>query len=150
MKNSVFFNKICYYWLRGDIMKRKKIIGCLIIMLLFTFVSVEAKGLNILDSTTSCTGYFGSPNDKDSLMNLMVNIFDMIKIAVPIILVVATSFDFSKVVFSDAKDAMEKAKKNFFRRAIIAVVIFFVPIFLEIILSYVNNEAISACLNNFK
>ena len=130
-------------------MKRKNVILILIVAILFVGISVEAKGLYILDSTTSCSGYFGSPSDKDSLMHILVQIFDLIKIAVPIILLAMTTLDFSKVVFTDSKDAMEKAKKNFTKRAIIAVVIFFIPVLLEIVLNYANDASIKACLNNF-
>lgn len=131
-------------------MKRKSLILLIIVATLFVGISVDAKELSILASNTSCTGYFGSASDPKSLMGIIVQIFDMIKIAVPIILLATTTFDFSKVVFSDSKDAMEKAKKNFTKRAMIAVIIFFIPVLLEIILSYVNDASIKACLNNFK
>ena len=149
MKNSVIYKKICYYCSCGDIMKRKSLILMLGIAILFIGISVDAKELSILASNTSCTGYFGSASDGKSLMGIIVRIFDMIKISVPIILLIMTTLDFSKVVFTDSKDAMEKAKKNFTKRAIIAVVIFFIPVLLEIVLNYVNDASIKECLNNF-
>ncbi len=133
-------------------MKRKKMLIFLIILLLFVNISVEAKGinLNLLDSTVSCSGYFGDPNNPKSLMGIMKQIFFMIQIAVPILLLVFTTIDFSKVVFSNSKDGMEKAKKNFIKRAIISVFVFFIPTFLTIIFRYVDNKAIQACQNYFK
>lgn len=137
----------------GDIVKKSVLILTLVITVLFIGVSVEAKelGLNILaSSSTSCSGYFGSASEDGTLMNILVKIFRFIQISVPIILLVFTTLDFSKVVFGDSKDGMEKAKKNFGKRALIAVFIFFIPTLLEILLTYVNNEAINSCLNNLK
>ena len=133
-------------------MKRKNLFFAIIILVLFLGIGVDAKELNLeilANSSTSCTGYFGSPSDSKSLMHIMVQIFRLLQIAVPIILLVMTTLDFSKVVFTDAKDGMEKAKKNFTKRAIMAVVIFFIPTILDILLNYVNNEAIKSCLRNF-
>lgn len=129
-------------------MKKKFILLMLVVLVLFIGIEVDAKelGFNIM---ATCEGYFGNPNNPKSLMGIIVEIFDLIKISVPIILLAMTTLDFSKVVFSDSKDGMEKAKKNFAKRALIAVIIFFIPVLLEIILDYVNNESIKACLNNF-
>lgn len=135
-------------------MKRKVLFLILIVTILFVGVTVEAKGinLNILDynSSTSCTGYFGSANQEGTLMHIIVhNIFRPIQWMVPVLLLVFTTIDFSKVVFADSKDGMEKAKKNFVKRAIIAVVIFFIPTILEIVFGFIDNQAIKSCLGNF-
>ena len=134
-------------------MKRKTLIFILIISLLFVGVTVSAKELNFniltQGSTTSCTGYFGSPDDEGSLMNLLVDIFRLIQVLVPILLLALTTFDFAMVVFNDSKDGMSKAKSKFIKRAIIAVVIFFIPWILQLILQYVNNQSINSCLNKF-
>lgn len=134
-------------------MKRKFLILTLIISVLFIGVSVSAKGLdlNILaSSSTSCTGYFGSASQEGTLMHILVyNIFRPMQWLVPILLLVFTTIDVSKVVFTDSKDAMNKAKSNFIKRAIIAVVIFFIPYILEILFGFIDNQAIKSCLGNF-
>lgn len=134
-------------------MKKSFILLTLIILVLFTGVTVEAKDikLNILaGSSTNCTGYFGDKEEEGSLMNLIVyDIFRPIKWIVPILLLAFTTFDFSKVVFTDSKDGMEKAKKDFVKRAIVAVVIFFIPTLLEIVFEIIDTGAIRACMNNF-
>lgn len=134
-------------------MKKKMLFLILIVSIIFIGMNVKAMepDLNILAGTsTSCSGYFGSAEQEGTLMNLIVyDIFRPIKWLVPIILLFFTTLDFSKVVFTDAKDGMEKAKKNFVKRAIIAVVIFFIPTLLEIVFEVIDNQAIRACLNNF-
>lgn len=121
-------------------MKKKSLLLIMIVAILFTSITVNA--------VETCDGVFGDGSE-GSLLHIFTSIFDMIKIAVPIILVAATTIEFGMVVFSDSKDGMEKAKKNFGRRALMAVIIFFIPIILEIILNYANDESIKSCLNNF-
>lgn len=132
-------------------MKKKVLFLILIISIIFVGFSVEASELNILaSSSTSCSGYFGSASDEGSLMHIFVyQVFRPIQWLVPILLLVFTTIDFSKVVFTDSKDGMEKAKKNFVKRAIIAVVIFFIPTLLEIVFEVIDNQAIRSCMGNF-
>lgn len=135
-------------------MKKKFWLVLLVISILFVSISVNAKevNLNILayDSATDCTGYFGNLNDENSLLHLLVyNVFRPIQMLVPVILLVMTTIDFSKVVFTDSKDGMSKAKSNFIKRAIIAVVIFFIPYLLQLLFSLIDNEAIKSCMDNF-
>lgn len=54
-------------------------------------------------------------------------VFKAIWIGVPILLIVLTSLDFAKVVFVDDKDGIQKAFRNFGKRAIVAVLIFLTP-----------------------
>lgn len=150
-KMVLFFLKCGIIYLVIDV---KKFNIILIIAILFFCVNVEAKelGLNILDttSTISCSGYFGDANTEGTLMNLLVRgIFIPIRFVVPILFLGLTTWDFSKVVFTDSKDGMEKAKKNFVKRALIAVIIFFIPTILEILFQFVDSQAIKACMNNF-
>lgn len=134
-------------------MKKKFVLIILIFLVLCVGITVEAKDINLeilAGSSTNCTGYFGNKEQEGTLMNLIVyDVFRPIKWLVPILLLVFTTFDFSKVVFSDSKDGMEKAKKNFVKRAIIAVVIFFIPTLLEIVFEVIDNEAIRSCMGNF-
>ena len=134
-------------------MKKKFWLILLVVCILFMGISVDAKELdfNILyDSAIDCTGYFGNINDEKSLMHILVyNVFRPIQMLVPVILLVMTTIDFSKVVFTDSKDAMSKAKSNFVKRAIIAVVIFFIPYMLQLIFGFIDEEAIKSCLGKF-
>ena len=145
-------------------MKKKMLFLILFVSFIFIGINVSAKEIDLdiiehfqiadinydFDGETNCEGYFGSVDDEDSLMHLLVvQIFRPIKWLVPILLLVFTTLDFSKVVFTDSKDGMEKAKKNFIKRAIIAVVIFFIPTLLELVFEIFNNHSINECMNNF-
>lgn len=71
----------------------------------------------------TCQDLFG-----DTFLTFMDNyIIKLIQIAVPIVLILLTSFDFAKVVMVDDKDGMQKAFKNLKNRVIVAVIIFLTP-----------------------
>lgn len=162
----------------GEVMKRKNLI-IIVIMFIFCFAGVKAEAKNLpygynsisnnvlvtnkvfaqnefilrssisdwlngTISNDSCQGYFG-----DLLPVLQNNVFKFIKILTPIILLLLTSLDFSKVVFSGDKESMSKAKSNFTKRAIAAIVIFFTPYILTLILNLIDFSIISDCLSNF-
>lgn len=133
-------------------MKKRNILIILFMLILFIGINVEAKSpVQLLVNTTeACSGYFGDAEQDGTLMNLLVySVFRPLQFLVPIILLVFTTLDFSKVVFTDNKDGMAKAKKNFVKRALIAVVIFFIPTILTILFEFVDSEAIKSCLGNF-
>ena len=81
-----------------------------------------------------CEGLLG-----DDLLNLISEIFGYIQIAAPILLLVLGSVDFAQAVMSDDKDALKKATSKFVKRAIICVAIFFVPLILKYLLSFLND-----------
>ena len=124
----------------------------IVALILLTGITVSAKGinLNILDSSNNCSAIFGDVNTEGTVMYILYhNVFIPIKVLVPIILIIFTTIDFAKVVFTDEKDALEKAKKNLFKRIIIGVIIFFVPNILQLIFGLFDNIQIRSCMNKF-
>ena len=119
-------------------MKKKNII-LLIIMILMLIQTVNV-------SAASCSDTF-SPKFMEMLRN---NFFRPIKIIAPILLLLFTSFDFAKAVFSDNKDGLNKAMQSFLKRAIATLVVFFAPNIIELILSFINTRNMNACLNSLK
>ena len=88
----------------------------LIIGLIVLLVNV-----NVFAETVTCekimtTEFIGEINKK---------ILVPLKFIAPILLLVLTTVDFAKVVFSDNKDGMAKAWKNFTRRASGTILVFF-------------------------
>ena len=95
---------------------------------------------------TSCEDLFGY-----QLINLLKNnIFRMIYYIIPVALLVFSSFDFAKLVFSDDKDGLNGAFKRFSRRAIVSVLIFLVPTILIFLTNLLGTEEIESCINTFK
>ena len=93
-----------------------------------------------------CGGVFADSFISD--MNKYV--YTPIKWATPVILLVLTSFDFAKVVFSGDSKGMDKAKSNFLKRAVAALIIFFAPDIINLLVEFVNKQSIASCSNQFK
>lgn len=75
----------------------------------------------------------------DDGIELIDEIMNVIKIVVPILLLVFGIIDFLKATFAGSEDDMSKAKKNFMKRLIAAVVVFLTPILINFLLGVANN-----------
>ncbi len=115
----------------------KKIINALIFIFIVCILTINVQA----DEVVSCTQVFDQ-----KLIDEINDIFRVIRIVAPIILLILTSIDFAKIVFSDNKDGMSKAKNNFLKRAVAVLIIFFAPNIIEIILSLVNSVSMDQCL----
>ena len=93
---------------------------------------VEREGLDIYP-VTSCEGLLG-----EKLINKINSYLNIIKIAVPIILIGFGIIEFTKAIFSGNEDGMKKVQKQLLKRLAIAMLIFFVPTFLNLLLTLAN------------
>ncbi len=127
---------------------KKKDILLLIIFVGIIFVAINVSAVVVSDGGTSgggytCTGVFG-----DEFIEAMNKyIYTPIKYLTPIALLVLTSIDFAGVVFSGDKKGMDKAKNNFLKRTVAALIIFFAPDIINLIVKLVNQQSISSCMN---
>ena len=94
---------------------------------------------------TTCESLFGS----DFLKFLNNNVFTVVRIAIPLILILFTSFDFAKVIFVDDKDGMKKAWKNCYRRIIAALLIYLIPAILIFVIRIVGAGEVDKCVDYF-
>lgn len=74
----------------------------------------------------------------EDLKNEIKSYLNIIKIAVPIILIGFGIIDFSKAIFSSEESKMKEAQKKFIKRVVIAILFFFVPTLVELLLSIAN------------
>ena len=98
------------------------------------------------DLTNTCQIIVGD----NFLTFLNNNVFRVIYIGVPIILILLTSFDFAKVVFIDDKEGIQKAGKRFGKRVIVAVLIYLVPTILIFISNLIGVESIDDCVKQLE
>lgn len=74
------------------------------------------------------------------LIRIVVNLFKYLRFILPIILVIFIIFDLSKVIVSNVD---EKAKKDAFskivKRALFAIIIFFIPTIITIVFKQIEN-----------
>lgn len=93
---------------------------------------------NNLDYIDTCEELLGSdtPEGKE-LINLIKIVVRIVFILIPIIVIIFTTIDFTKAIFS-GEDDMKKAKGKLFKRLLIAVVIFLIPTLIKLILWLAN------------
>ncbi|MBQ8473086.1 MAG: hypothetical protein IJ501_06250 [Bacilli bacterium] len=115
-----------------------------------TYMYVEYLLQVVIDSKddveATCRNLLGD----DFLEFLNDNVFKIIYIAVPILLIVLTSFDFAKVVFVDDKEGIQGAFKKFGKRAVAAVLIYFVPTILIFIVNLLGASEVEQCAQAIK
>lgn len=94
---------------------------------------------------TTCEGLIDA--DLMTIINLVLNI---VRIAAPIVLLVLITIDLGQVVISNDKEAMPKAISRSIKRAIAAVVIFFIPYIVNLIIDWLNQYANANAVNCIK
>ena len=82
-----------------------------------------------------------------SVFGVVGNIISFIKIAVPIILILMGSIDLTKAVMASKDDDIKKAQSTLIKRAIIGVVIFFIPTIVTLLLNLINQNSDNACMS---
>lgn len=70
----------------------------------------------------------------DELIGYLQLIVNVVKVAVPILVIVFGMLDFAKAIFSSDEGEMKKAQSKFIRRLIIGVAFFLIPTFLGLLL----------------
>lgn len=88
-----------------------------------------------------CEGLLG-PNLKKDLQSVL----KIIRILGPILVVFLTSFEFITAVTSKDEDAIKKCSKKLVTRLILVVVLFFLPVLLDLLLSFLDSKY-TTCIN---
>lgn len=103
----------------------------------------DHRGDEYLDDMGDIFGNVDDPGTCDTLLDadakeLIITIFNWIRIITPILLVLLGALDFGKAVLASDEKQMAAATKNFITRCVIALAIFFVPLiiyyFMDIIM----------------
>ena len=74
----------------------------------------------------------------DDIISMINNVMNIIRIAIPLLLIGLITYDFAMATFANDDKAMNKAKQNVIKRIIIAIVIFFVPTLINLMFNIVN------------
>lgn len=93
----------------------------------------------------TCNALFGY-----NLINLLKNnVFKIIYFSIPILLVVLTTLDFLKCIFSDDNKEMRKSFDKLTKRIVATVLIFLTPTILMFLIQLVGNDEIKSCVDTF-
>lgn len=93
---------------------------------------IEREELNIYP-IVDCKSLIG-----DELLDKINSYLNIIKIAIPILLIGLGILDFTKAIFSGDEDSMKKAQKTFIKRLAISILIFLTPTIVNLILQLAN------------
>ncbi len=85
--------------------------------------------------------------DTVSVLNTVVTVIKIIRIAVPILLILALMISFVRAIMNNDNDALEKAKKGAVSKIIAAVLIFLIPTFVNLITEITGATDYKECIN---
>lgn len=133
-------------------MSKKLILFIYIFGILLAIVPIKASAIELHSvsdniyvlankTTTSqnvdCDGsdsLLGNPEDENSVAWLLQQIFNFVKIVGPILVVVLSSIDYAKVIIQSDDESMGKANKKLMWRLILAALLFFIPLLIQVFL----------------
>ena len=107
---------------------------------------LDLSDLSTSDVIYSCEELFGGT----FIGFLKRNVYIPFVIAIPILLIVLTTIDFAKVVFSEDKEGVKKAGTKFGKRAIMAIIILLVPTILIFIADTIGVDEVQECAKLIK
>lgn len=123
---------------------RKFVVVGLLFMLFFSYtVKVNASSLNsgntafgitLAETNSDCRTYFGDPDDVTSPAHWMQFVLDVMKYIAIVALLGLVTMDFFKALVANDKDAIKKASGTAIKRFIYCVILFFLPMIVEIIM----------------
>lgn len=97
--------------------------------------------VNILTNTSSCDA-----NSIKRVFSLLGNLFNIVKIIIPIILIVMGTIDFVKAMITNNPDETKKSQALFIKRLIVAVCVFFVFPIVSFLMSLVGESMDNTCM----
>ena len=82
---------------------------------------------------------------------LVSTVILIIKIAIPILLIILGMLDLGKAVVASKEDEIKKGQQMFIKRAVSAIIVFFVIQIVQIVIRFVsgNDASIANCFNCF-
>lgn len=94
---------------------------------------IMAGSSNISDCGGS-SGILGDVNDEESTAWLIQKLLNYLKILGPTIALILGSLDMGKAIVTSDDENMKKAQSRFIKRILAAVLLFFIPLFTQVLL----------------
>ncbi len=86
------------------------------------------------DRLSECESVLGDINDESSVAWLLQKLLNYIKILGPTIALALGSIDFVKAIISSDDEQMKKTEVKFIKRVVAALVLFFIPLLVSVLL----------------
>ncbi len=92
---------------------------------------VQGAGCNLTENITL----------EPKIVNLVANIITLIKIVIPVLLIIWGMLDLGKAVIAQKEDEIKAGQKTFIKRLIAAIIVFFIPTIVKLLLSVIGEDA---------
>lgn len=100
---------------------------------------------NIDSAEIDCSSIFGPEDNRNELYHALQDIFNLLKFAAPILLIVLSTIDYIKAITSHDAEGLKKANEKFVKRLAIGVAIFMLPFILDFIFEVFGVYDIQTC-----
>lgn len=78
------------------------------------------------------------------ILGVVKTALTIIQIAIPILLIVMGSIDLMKAVMAGKEDEIKKGQNTFVKRAIAAVIVFFIPLIVSLVMGLITVDTTSS------
>ena len=103
-------------------------------------------GFDPVDNESGCSTIFIDQNGNyTALYDFMQDLFSLIKIAAPALVIILSTIDYIKAITNSNADEMKKANGRTIKRLIIGLIIFFLPFILDILFELLGLYDLSRC-----
>ena len=107
----------------------------------------SSSGSSNLEKLNGCSSLLEDPNTPGTPAYYLSFAFSIMRYAAIILLIVMTIMDFTGSVAAQDNDVMKKAMGKLSKRAIMLVIIFFLPTVIDLMLKFIHNAQISGCID---
>lgn len=121
----------------------KKKVLFISLFLLINLILIDIVGAETYNNYTSTTISCGSglvKNIPSVLPKVISILYNILQVAVPILLVIMGSIDLSKGITAGKEDDMKKGQQLFIKRLVAGVLVFLVFIVVKLLISFVGND----------
>ena len=103
-------------------------------------------GFDPVDNNGGCSTIFvSSDGSYTALYDFMQDLFNLIKIVAPALVIILSTIDYIKAITNSNADEMKKANGRTIKRLIIGLIIFFLPFILDILFELLGLYDLSRC-----
>ena len=91
----------------------------------------------------SCNDIFGDKGTEGTLMNILYQVYKVMRVAGVVLLVFLSMVDFTKAVASSDADKLKSVSNKFIKRLVILIAFFLIPAFISFIFDIVFGNGMS-------
>lgn len=103
------------------------------------------KSNNVNNANMNCNSLLGDTEDEESVAWLVQHILNYVKLAGPVLVLIFTSIDYLKALVQSDDETMAKNNKKLATRILLAVLLFFIPTLVNVLLGLFGFTTSGTC-----